>query len=142
MMTRRHGRVGTAPAERDRIARELGAGGLATGCLAEDLRHPRQVALKVLKPEVAAALNSDRFLREIETAAQLAHPHTRRALTSGRAPDPGGPREAHLNGVRARNGAKPQEMSYPRDVRASSCSICSPRDRADVAPSYSSSYSS
>ena len=57
------------------IEREIGRGGMAVVYLAEDLRHHRQVAVKVLQPEVAATVGSDRFLREIETAAQLSHPH-------------------------------------------------------------------
>jgi serine/threonine-protein kinase len=59
---------------RYRIERELGAGGMATVYLAEDLRHRRQVALKVLHPELAAHLGTDRFLAEITTAATLQHP--------------------------------------------------------------------
>src|SRR5436309_932295 len=58
-----------------RIDRELGAGGMAVVFLAEDLRHHRQVALKVLRPELAAEIGPGRFLREIETAARLTHPH-------------------------------------------------------------------
>jgi len=60
---------------RYRIERELGRGGMATVFLADDLKHGRQVAIKVLSREVAAAIGSDRFLREIEIAARLAHPH-------------------------------------------------------------------
>ena len=61
--------------DRYRIERELGAGGMATVYLAEDLKHHRRVAVKVLRPDLAAALGSDRFLREIEVAASLTHPH-------------------------------------------------------------------
>ncbi len=57
------------------IERELGQGGMATVYLAEDLKHHRKVALKVLKPELSAALGGERFLREIRIAAQLTHPH-------------------------------------------------------------------
>src|SRR5437016_11995230 len=57
------------------IDRELGRGGMATVYLARDVRHERRVALKVLRPEIAAALGPERFLREIQIAAQLAHPH-------------------------------------------------------------------
>ncbi len=60
---------------RYRIARELGAGGMATVYLADDIRHGRRVAIKVLRPELAAALGADRFLREITTTANLRHPH-------------------------------------------------------------------
>src|SRR5687768_14872643 len=68
-------RLAAALADRYRIERELGAGGMATVYLAEDLRHGRKVAVKVLRPELAAALGHDRFLREIEVAARLTHPH-------------------------------------------------------------------
>ena len=60
---------------RYRLERVLGAGGMATVYLAEDLRHRRPVALKVLRPELAHALGPERFQREIETAARLQHPH-------------------------------------------------------------------
>ena len=68
-------RLNTALADRYVIERTLGAGGMATIYLANDLKHHRQVAIKVLKPELAAALGPDRFLREIQVAAQLTHPH-------------------------------------------------------------------
>jgi eukaryotic-like serine/threonine-protein kinase len=64
-----------ALADRYRIGRELGAGGMATVYLADDLRHRRRVAVKVLKPELAAMLGADRFLQEITTTAALQHPH-------------------------------------------------------------------
>jgi len=64
-----------ALADRYRIDREIGQGGMATVYLAEDLKHHRKVAVKVLRPEIAATLGSDRFFREIEVAAQLQHPH-------------------------------------------------------------------
>jgi Tol biopolymer transport system component len=64
-----------ALAGRYSLERELGAGGMATVYLARDLRHERQVALKVLKPDLAAALGAERFHREIQIAAQLQHPH-------------------------------------------------------------------
>ncbi|MGH7696274.1 MAG: hypothetical protein ACRENH_14920, partial [Gemmatimonadaceae bacterium] len=62
-------RLGAALTERYRIERELGHGGMATVYLAEDVKHRRKVALKVLHPDLAAALGSERFLREIETTA-------------------------------------------------------------------------
>ena len=62
-------------ADRYRIGRELGHGGMATVFLAEDLRHHRQVALKMLDPGVASVVGPERFLREIATAARLTHPH-------------------------------------------------------------------
>ncbi len=68
-------RLTAALADRYRIERELGQGGMATVYLAEDLRHHRQVALKVLKPELAAVIGAERFLQEIRTTANLQHPH-------------------------------------------------------------------
>jgi serine/threonine-protein kinase len=65
----------TALADRYRLERELGAGGMATVYLAHDLRHDRQVALKVMHASLGAAIGSDRFLREIRILAQLQHPH-------------------------------------------------------------------
>jgi len=75
-------------AERYRIIRELGRGGMATVYLAHDLKHGREVALKVVRSELAAALGSGRFLREIEIAARLRHPHIVPLYDSGRAPFP------------------------------------------------------
>src|SRR5215207_8750084 len=60
---------------RYRIARELGGGGMALVYLARDERHARNVALKVLRPELAAVIGADRFLNEIKTTANLQHPH-------------------------------------------------------------------
>ncbi len=74
-----------ALASRYRVDRELGAGGMAVVFLAEDLRHRRPIALKVLRPELAAEIGSERFLREIETAARLTHPHILPLLDSGEA---------------------------------------------------------
>ena len=64
-----------AIADRYRIERELGAGGMATVYLAHDLKHDRDVALKVLDGDLAQSLGRDRFLREIRFAAKLVHPH-------------------------------------------------------------------
>ncbi len=74
-MAESYARLATAFANRYRIDRELGAGGMATVYLAEDLKHHRQVAVKVFRPELAATIGSDRFTREIEVAARLQHPH-------------------------------------------------------------------
>jgi serine/threonine protein kinase/tetratricopeptide (TPR) repeat protein len=68
-----------------RIQRELGQGGMATVYLAEDLKHNRKVAIKVLNPELAAALGAERFLREITTTANLRHPHILPLYDSGEA---------------------------------------------------------
>ncbi len=67
------------------IERELGAGGMATVYLAQDLKHRRQVAIKVLRPELAAALGRERFLREVTTTANLRHPHILPLFDSGEA---------------------------------------------------------
>lgn len=74
-------------AERYRIERELGRGGMATVYLAEDVKHGRLVAIKVLRPELAASLATTRFLREIEIAARLRHPHILPLYDSGEAAD-------------------------------------------------------
>ena len=68
-------RLAAALAGRYRIERELGAGGMATVYLAEELKHDRMVAVKVLKPELAVAIGAERFLAEIKTTANLQHPH-------------------------------------------------------------------
>ena len=70
-------------ADRYRLERELGRGGMATVFLAHDFRHDRPVALKVLHPELAATLGPERFLREIKLAARLQHPHILTVLDSG-----------------------------------------------------------
>src|SRR5438093_321942 len=75
----------TALNDRYRIEREIGAGGMATVYLAHDLRHDRPVAIKVLHPELAAALGAERFLSEIKTTAKLQHPHILPLLDSGEA---------------------------------------------------------
>src|SRR5512133_3799623 len=66
-----------------RLSREVGAGGMATVYLAHDLRHERDVAIKVLHPDLAAALGAERFLAEIKTTAKLQHPHILPLLDSG-----------------------------------------------------------
>ena len=71
--------------DRYELQRELGHGGMATVYLARDLRHERPVALKVLHPELGAVLGAERFLREIETAAGLQHPHILPLFDSGEA---------------------------------------------------------
>ncbi len=78
-------RLTTALADRYRLERELGQGGMATVYLAEDLKHHRKVAVKVLRPELALALGAERFLREIETTANLRHPHILPLYDSGEA---------------------------------------------------------
>ncbi|HSR93168.1 MAG TPA: serine/threonine-protein kinase, partial [Gemmatimonadales bacterium] len=76
-------RLSTALSDRYRIERELGQGGMATVYLAQDLRHDRRVAVKVLRPELAAVIGADRFLSEIKTTANLQHPHILPLFDSG-----------------------------------------------------------
>ncbi len=78
-------RLTAALADRYRIERELGQGGMATVYLAEDLKHKRRVAVKVLKPELAAVLGAERFVQEITTTAALQHPHILPLFDSGEA---------------------------------------------------------
>ena len=78
-------RLSTALAGRYRIERALGEGGMATVYLAHDLRHERKVAIKVLKPELAAVLGAERFVVEIKTTAALQHPHILPLFDSGEA---------------------------------------------------------
>ncbi len=82
-------RLSAALADRYRFERELGHGGMATVYLAEDLKHHRRVAVKVLRPELAASIGAERFLREIETTANLRHPHILPLYDSGDVADPG-----------------------------------------------------
>jgi len=86
-MTEVLSRLRASLADRYSIEREVGRGGMATVYLAQDLRHHRPVALKVLHPELAVSLGSDRFLREIQIAARLQHPHIVPLYDSGRAGD-------------------------------------------------------
>jgi eukaryotic-like serine/threonine-protein kinase len=78
-------RLRTSLADRYAIERELGAGGMATVYLAHDLRHDRKVAVKVLRPELAAVIGAERFLSEIKTTANLQHPHILPLFDSGAA---------------------------------------------------------
>jgi Tol biopolymer transport system component len=84
-MTEMLARLTTALEGRYRVERELGAGGMATVYLAHDLRHERDVAIKVLHPDLGAALGAERFLSEIKTTAKLQHPHILPLLDSGAA---------------------------------------------------------
>ena len=78
-------RLKAAHADRYRVEREIGAGGMATVYLAEDLKHHRKVAVKVLNPDLAQTLGAERFLREIETVANLRHPNVLPLFDSGEA---------------------------------------------------------
>jgi serine/threonine-protein kinase len=84
-MTEPADRLAAALADRYRIERALGEGGMATVYLAEDLKHDRKVALKVLKPELAAVLGAERFVQEIRTTANLQHPNILPLYDSGEA---------------------------------------------------------
>ena len=77
--------VTAALGDRYAIDRELGRGGMATVYVAQDRRHAREVAIKVLRPDVAAAIGAERFLREIAIAARLTHPHVLPLIDSGQA---------------------------------------------------------
>jgi serine/threonine-protein kinase len=68
-----------------RIERKLGEGGMASVYLAEDIKHKRKIALKILKPELAAVIGAERFLSEIRTTANLQHPHILALFDSGSA---------------------------------------------------------
>jgi serine/threonine protein kinase len=78
-------RLKEALADRYQIEREIGEGGMATVFMAKDLKHQRRVAVKVLKPELAAVVGAERFLAEIETTANLTHPHILPLHDSGEA---------------------------------------------------------
>ena len=78
-------RLKSALADRYAIDHELGSGGMATVYLAEDLKHHRKVAIKVMHPELSAILGGDRFLREVSIAAKLNHPHILALYDSGEA---------------------------------------------------------
>jgi len=79
------GQLAAALGDRYRLERELGQGGMAVVFLAEDLKHRRRVAIKLLKPELSAVLGSERFVREIAIAATLQHPHILPLYDSGQA---------------------------------------------------------
>src|SRR4051794_3358013 len=78
-----HPELATSLSDRYRIERQLGAGGMATVYLAHDLKHERDVAIKVLHSELSESLGSERFLREIRLAAALTHPHILPLFDSG-----------------------------------------------------------
>ena len=84
-MTEAMDRLKAALADRYAIERELGSGGMATVYRAQDMKHGRQVAVKVLRPELAAVLGAERFFREIKITANLNHPHILPLLDSGEA---------------------------------------------------------
>ncbi len=79
------GRLTVALADRYKIERHIGEGGMATVYLAQDMKHDRKVALKVLRPELAAVIGAERFLNEIRVTANLQHPHILPLFDSGEA---------------------------------------------------------
>ncbi len=84
-MTTPSSSISGALSTRYRLEQEIGAGGMATVYLAEDIRHDRRVALKVLRPELAAVIGAERFLAEIKLTANLQHPHILPLFDSGEA---------------------------------------------------------
>src|SRR5215475_4237417 len=78
-------RLRAALAERYSVEREIGAGGMATVFLARDLKHDREVALKVLRADLSAAIGAARFLSEVQITAKLEHPHILTLIDSGSA---------------------------------------------------------
>src|SRR6476620_5049112 len=78
-------RLRSALSDRYSIERELGAGGMATVYLAKDLKHDREVALKVLRADLSAMIGTERFLAEVRIAAKLDHPHILTLIDSGSA---------------------------------------------------------
>src|SRR4051812_5443532 len=84
-MTTDTARLSTALEGRYVVEREIGAGGMATVYLAQDIRHGRRVAMKVLHPELSAIIGAERFLAEIRTTASLQHPHILPLFDSGSA---------------------------------------------------------
>ncbi len=84
-LTEAFAQLSAALAGRYRLERELGEGGMATVYLASDVRHERQVAVKVLRPDLSASIGSERFLQEIRIAAKLSHPHILPLHDSGEA---------------------------------------------------------
>jgi serine/threonine-protein kinase len=116
-------RLSTALADRYRVVRELGRGGMATVYLAHDLKHDRDVAIKVLHPDLGAAIGAERFLREIRVAASLHHPNVVPLYDSGEAdgtlyyvmPVAG---EESLRARLARDGALPtaEAIRFAREV--------------------------
>ncbi len=105
-------RVRAALEGRYRVARVLGSGGMATVFLARDLRYDRDVAIKVLRPDLSATLGSERFLREIRITAQLNHPHILPLLDSGRAGGPTGRRAAQEQPPVGPPARPPVELLY------------------------------
>src|SRR3954470_5748423 len=84
-MTELREQIVHALADRYRIEREIGAGGMATVYLARDVKHDRDVALKILRADLSAVLGGERFLNEVRITARLDHPHILTLIDSGEA---------------------------------------------------------
>ena len=119
-MTAPVARLATALADRYRIERELGQGGMATVYLAEDLKHGRKVAIKVLHPELSAVIGGERFLAEIKVTANLQHPHILGLIDSGRGRRPPLLRHALRRGRVAPRPPRPREAAPGRRRRSAS----------------------
>src|SRR5437879_1729753 len=122
-------RVQAALAGRYTIERELGRGGMATVYLAQDRKHHRPVAIKVLKPELAAALGPERFLREIDTAARLTHPHILPLHDSGEAAGLLYYVMPYVEGETLRDRLEREGRPLRGRARRASCASTSPRRR-------------
>jgi serine/threonine protein kinase len=130
-------RLTEALADRYALDRELGEGGMATVYLAEDLRHRRKVAIKVLRPELAAVIGAERFLKEIETTASRQHPHILPLLDSGQAGEgPGMPgrrfRARHRRRLARRTAAARNRQQY--DVAPGDRRFLMVREPSDAGP--------
>ena len=124
-------RLTAALADRYRIERELGAGGMATVYLAQDLKHDRKVAIKVLRPELAAVIGAERFLAEIKTTANLQHPHI-----LGAASIPGEVDGTALLRHAVRRGRIAARPAAPREAAARSPTRCASPPRWPSALDY------
>src|SRR5579864_6802332 len=113
-------RLQAALADRYAIEREIGRGGMATVFLAQDLRHKRPVAVKVLAPDIGRTVGPDRFVREIEIAAQLTHPHILPMFESGG-------KDGWRSATRCGSRVRWQTRSTTRIATASYTAISSPR---------------
>ena len=123
-------RLQSALSDRYRLEREIGAGGMATVYLAQDVRHDRQVALKVLRPELAAVIGAERFLAEIKLTANLQHPHILPALRLRRSRRLPVLRHAVRRGGDAARPAEPGEAAPVADAVRISTEVAAALDYA------------
>jgi hypothetical protein len=120
--------LGARLADRYRLERELGAGGMATVYRAKDVAHDRNVALKVLRPELAAILGAERFLAEIKTTADPRHPDIL-ACTTGANRRPGVLRDADRRGETLRERTRYGAGRSSSAIRPSACATRSREPR-------------